>query len=364
MSTKRTFDAFYSDRGTEVAEKHQILSRGKVQSESYMVNPEYLRGGSMSRRANQIAKTILEQMGGTRRLQMFLGANNFVALPNGVMFMFPNKQRSKGNKVVVKLMPSDTYRMEFWNVAGGKAKLVKKFDDVYAEDLVEQFESQTGWYLRIASKQARGRVVTRWIAKQGGLPGMGKTFESTKMRWHVYSSGVRVWDLLNAGKRGKGVEGFALYDLDYVRDTQILDALKDWVLGLSKQQSYRMALDEARRITLRIPKGGPGTGLSPKIEMFQEKGVDVAPAGFKPIVIDTPNFRLEAGFKTFAVRDKVDRNNEPTCIPAIQGGKRDIKVFFRWVSDNQTKIKGMTFRDVKDGMRSEGIKYHSYCAMD
>ncbi len=43
MSTKRTFDAYYSDRGTEVASKHQTLTRGKVTSETYMVNPAYLR---------------------------------------------------------------------------------------------------------------------------------------------------------------------------------------------------------------------------------------------------------------------------------------------------------------------------------
>lgn len=42
MSTKRTFDAFYSDRGTEVASKHEILTRGKVSQTSYMVNPAYL----------------------------------------------------------------------------------------------------------------------------------------------------------------------------------------------------------------------------------------------------------------------------------------------------------------------------------
>lgn len=42
MSTKRTFDAYYSDRGTEVASKHQTLSRGKVVSEMYSVNPDYL----------------------------------------------------------------------------------------------------------------------------------------------------------------------------------------------------------------------------------------------------------------------------------------------------------------------------------
>jgi len=42
MQTKRTFDVVWSDRGTEVATKSEILSRGKVQSVSYSVNPSYL----------------------------------------------------------------------------------------------------------------------------------------------------------------------------------------------------------------------------------------------------------------------------------------------------------------------------------
>jgi len=44
MHTKRTSDVFWSDRGTEVASKHETLTRGKVTSTSYMVNPAYLAG--------------------------------------------------------------------------------------------------------------------------------------------------------------------------------------------------------------------------------------------------------------------------------------------------------------------------------
>jgi hypothetical protein len=40
--TKRTMDAWYKDRGTEVAHKTQILTRGKVTQETYMANPDYL----------------------------------------------------------------------------------------------------------------------------------------------------------------------------------------------------------------------------------------------------------------------------------------------------------------------------------
>ena len=43
--TKRTMDAYYKDRGTLVAHKTQILTRGKVTNETYLVNVDYLEGG-------------------------------------------------------------------------------------------------------------------------------------------------------------------------------------------------------------------------------------------------------------------------------------------------------------------------------
>ena len=42
MQAGRCFDVYHSDRGTEVASKHEIFCRGKVMNTSYMVNPEYL----------------------------------------------------------------------------------------------------------------------------------------------------------------------------------------------------------------------------------------------------------------------------------------------------------------------------------
>lgn len=41
-STKRTYSVWSKDRGTPVCEMHQILTRGKVTSTTYMVNPAYL----------------------------------------------------------------------------------------------------------------------------------------------------------------------------------------------------------------------------------------------------------------------------------------------------------------------------------
>jgi hypothetical protein len=42
MTAGRCFDAYYSDRGTDVASKHEVTTRGKVTSTTYMVNPAYL----------------------------------------------------------------------------------------------------------------------------------------------------------------------------------------------------------------------------------------------------------------------------------------------------------------------------------
>jgi len=42
ITTRRTLDVYWSDRGTEVASKHEILTRGKITNTTYMVNPAYL----------------------------------------------------------------------------------------------------------------------------------------------------------------------------------------------------------------------------------------------------------------------------------------------------------------------------------
>mgnify|MGYP003977255775 FL=1 len=47
----RTMDVEWSDRGTVVASKTIIYTRGKVSQEMYMANSEYLPGGSMARQA-------------------------------------------------------------------------------------------------------------------------------------------------------------------------------------------------------------------------------------------------------------------------------------------------------------------------
>lgn len=100
--------------------------------------------------ASEIAKTIAEQMGGVRRLKAMLGATVMaVNGGKGLGIKWPNRQRSKGNYVEITLRGDDTYDMEFFNVSGRNRKSVKTYRGVYFDQLVDLFEKQTGWYLRL-----------------------------------------------------------------------------------------------------------------------------------------------------------------------------------------------------------------------
>lgn len=94
-----------------------------------------------------VANTIVQQIGGVRRLSLMVGASDFVGDENSVQFGF--KGCRKANKCRVVLEPSDTYRVEFWKYNGRTYEMAKvsEFDDIYCDMLTALFEEQTGLYL-------------------------------------------------------------------------------------------------------------------------------------------------------------------------------------------------------------------------
>jgi hypothetical protein len=177
----------------------------------------------------------------------------------------------------------------------------------------------------------------------------GESVEVGSIRIHRYDRDVAVWDLTNAGKRGKMVDSFVLYDLN--RSNNEPDLMEE----LEKAKSFDSALKIAKKYLEK----------DDNIKLYERKhkGIEISPAGFKPISIQGKDVFIQADYDSFRVRDRSDINEE-TCIPAIKGGKADIKVFYRWVKDNQAKIKNMDFNEIVSAMGDEGIKYHRYCALD
>ena len=134
---------------------------------------------------NGVGKIILDQMGGPNRLKAMLGVSYVNFLPDGVEFAWPNKQRSKGNLVRVTLDPDDTYSVEFFNhsMTGGR-KLVRRIDGVYNDMLVDIFEKQTGWYLRLGSRQR--------TASRKRLTGSNKVSSESVSLWAAVIDGDRL----------------------------------------------------------------------------------------------------------------------------------------------------------------------------
>ena len=99
--------------------------------------------------ASQVANTIVQQLGGSRKLQMFIGLKQILTASNAVTLVFPKpKHRGAVNRVRITLNGKELYDMEFIRTHGRSAKVVSEFNDVYAEDLRDRFEEGTGLYIR------------------------------------------------------------------------------------------------------------------------------------------------------------------------------------------------------------------------
>lgn len=98
----------------------------------------------------EIANTIIAQLGG-RRFQVMTGASNFLALDSGVQFNIGAGAKSDINKVVVTLMPDDTYTVEFWRIKRRSLDITKVSDyvGVSADTLQRVFTEATGFYTHL-----------------------------------------------------------------------------------------------------------------------------------------------------------------------------------------------------------------------
>lgn len=92
----------------------------------------------------QVARTILEQLGG-RRFVAMTGASNFLASASALSFRLPSYFARNGiNAVRITLLPSDTYRVEFSKIRATKFVPVSTHDGIYCDALPALFSAETG----------------------------------------------------------------------------------------------------------------------------------------------------------------------------------------------------------------------------
>ena len=94
----------------------------------------------------QIAKTILQQLGGNTFVYM-TGARNLVSTKNGIAFKI-GRNSSGANYLRINLNGKDLYDIEFISIRGTSMKTKHTFNDIYCDQLVQIFESTTGLYTK------------------------------------------------------------------------------------------------------------------------------------------------------------------------------------------------------------------------
>lgn len=95
--------------------------------------------------SNQIAETILRQLGGNQFVAM-TGAKQLVASENGLTFKLPCAFAKDGIVCVsITLEPSDTYTVKAYNAKGVKTCIAQHvLTDIYADRLELTFSQLTG----------------------------------------------------------------------------------------------------------------------------------------------------------------------------------------------------------------------------
>lgn len=99
--------------------------------------------------SNQIATTILNQIGGKGRVSSMIGARDFVAIEQGLRFKFTARARNRINCVDIRLDASDTYDVTFARVWSFGSECIRSNRGVHADQLRAVIEQATGLALSL-----------------------------------------------------------------------------------------------------------------------------------------------------------------------------------------------------------------------
>jgi len=101
---------------------------------------------------NQVAETILEQLGGHTLIAM-TGAHSFTADGDSLIFKLPsNITKNRIKAVKISLTPADDYTVTFYAIHGYNVKVVAEHDGIYCDQLQAVFEDETGLLTSLVGK--------------------------------------------------------------------------------------------------------------------------------------------------------------------------------------------------------------------
>jgi len=161
---------------------------------------------------------------------------------------------------------------------------------------------------------------------------------------------ITVTDTTNAGKRGKMVDNFSVYDLGDLDQKSEADELQRAILGAANYS-------EAREIAKKWIDSREWTSYRDR----QEKGVRVQRHGFEDIEHNTADLEITIRWDNFIICDKTDHYNLER---ATNRNISSVNKLRTWYKKNNKRVETMRFWEVVRELRAAGIDIHTWCGMD
>jgi len=195
--------------------------------------------------------------------------------------------------------------------------------------------------------------------KEGGKGDNGS------IRWQRFRGSIRIWEVANAGKRGKNARTFVIYELPE-------DALPGGAFSLILANELPMATYDSFVARAKEIKGMVDkikrlpTGLylySPQMEEKEVKGVDVPKLPIQ--FTNRHDVFIRVDKDGFAIGNRSPSDpNQMTMGDGYGYGKRMGDKMYNWVANNQDKLENMTYEQIRKELDKGKISYREYAAMD
>lgn len=236
---------------------------------------------------------------------------------------------------------------KIWNVS-------KKDEAIAEKQMQDEKNKEAAVVLRVAArfqKHARGL-------------GLGDTATKGSIRVHRYSDMLKVWDLTNAGKRGKKVRVMSVgLSYSYKGDKQ------DWLERMGGHALDYGSYDRFKAFLSDLQHDFPG---EIEIDENQSRGIDVLPAETREIklkwTVGRENLDLKATPLEFLVNSSVlFAEGEGHMPPGAKSFRQDTLYwarkkgdaarFYSWLSANEQQVQKMDIQDLRKLWSQIDVRY-------
>jgi len=161
---------------------------------------------------------------------------------------------------------------------------------------------------------------------------------------------ITVTDTTHAGKRGKMVDNFSVYDLGDLDQKSDADELQRAILGAANYS-------EAREIAKKWIEDRQWTSYQER----QEKGVRVQHHGFEDITHNTADLEITIRWDNFVICDMLRNYGRHR---ATNRNSLSVNKLRTWYKKNHKRVESMRFWQIVGELREAGLSIHTWCGMD